>query len=312
VGPLRLATRGSPLALRQAELVAARLAAAVEGCSCELIVVETSADRRTDLPISAFSGRGAFVAEVELRVLDGRADVAVHSAKDLPSGWPIPGLVLAAVPERADPRDALVGRGLDELATGALVATGAARRRAQLAWLRPDLGFVEVRGNIGTRLDQVPPGGSLVVAVAALDRLGLRHRAAEVLSPATMLPQVGQGSIALRCRDSDEAARRLLARIDDVPAHRALAAERAFLARLGGGCDAPVGALATLRPAGGGRREAGGATLRMEVLAAARDGHGLARLAGAGEDPDELGIRLADELLERGGARALLGRDGGP
>ncbi len=298
---LRLATRGSPLARLQAERVAARLAA-TEGCRSELVVIETRADRRADLPIAAFAGQGAFVAEVEAAVLDGRADVAVHSAKDLPSGEPLAGLVLASVPERADPRDALVGCRLDDLRPGAIVATGAARRRAQLAWLRPDLGFVELRGNIGTRLSRVPSGGAAVVAAAALDRLGLRERAAEILEPAVMLPQVGQGSIALRCREEDQAVRELLAAVDDPAAHRALDAERAFLARLGGGCDAPVGAFATPGSSGG---------LRLEAMVAARDGHGLARVAGEGEDAEGLGARLADELLERCGAALLLGRAAG-
>jgi hydroxymethylbilane synthase len=302
VATLRLATRGSPLALFQSELVAAKLAGAT-GEGVELVVVETSADRRADLPISAFAGQGAFVAEVEVAVLEGRADVAVHSAKDLPAGWPVPGLVLAAVPERADPRDVLVGSRLDDLAPGALVATGAARRRAQLAWLRPDLGFVELRGNIGTRLARVPPGGAAVVAMAALERLGLRERAAEVLPVSVLLPQVGQGAIACRCREDDIATRAVLALVDDQVAHRALDAERAFLARLGGGCDAPVGAYATPLTAG----SSGG--MRLEAMVAARDGHGLVRVMVEGCDPGALGESAFEALAERG-AMVLLGRDG--
>ncbi len=300
---LRLATRGSPLALLQSELVAARLAGAT-GEGVELVVVETSADRRADLPISAFAGQGAFVAEVEVAVLEGRADLAVHSAKDLPAGWPVPGLVLAAVPERADPRDALVGSRLDDLAPGALVATGAARRRAQLAWLRPDLGFVELRGNIGTRLAKVPPGGAAVVAMAALERLGLRERATEVLPVSVLLPQVGQGAIACRCREDDIATRTVLALVDDPVAHRALDAERAFLACLGGGCDAPVGAYATPLTAG-----LSGGGMRLEAMVAARDGHGLVRVVVEGCDPGALGESAFEALAERG-AMVLLGRDG--
>lgn len=260
------------------------------------MLTETRPDRRLELPIAAFGGEGAFVVEVEQAVLDGRAEVAVHSAKDLPVTEAVLGLVLAAVPERAAVHDALVGRRLDELTAGALVATGAARRRAQLAWLRPDLGFVELRGNIGTRLDRVPEGGAAVVAVAALERLGLADRVAEVLSTTLLLPQVGQGAIALRCREDDEVTRSALALVDDVDAHRCLEAERAFLARLGGGCEAPVGALAQLSA---GR-------LVVEGLLASLDGHLLVRRRVEGDDPVETGGRLADELLGPGGGGVLV------
>ena len=197
---LRVATRGSPLALAQAGLVADALAVATAAgagdrrVTTELVLVETAGDRRRDLPIGEVGGQGVFVKEVEQALLDGRADVAVHSAKDLPSTSATDELEIVAVPGRADPRDALVGLGLSELGPGARVATGAARRRAQLAWLRPDLRFEELRGNVGTRLDKVPAAGAVVVAFAALERLGLTGLAAELLSTSTMLPQVGQGA----------------------------------------------------------------------------------------------------------------------
>ncbi len=294
--PLRLATRGSELARRQAELVAELLRPLLDGGRAELVVVETTGDRRLDLPLSAFGATGVFVAEVERAVLDGRADVAVHSAKDLPSGAPPEGLVLASVPIRDDPRDALVGRRLDRLAEGALVASGSPRRRAQLAAVRPDLRFVELRGNIATRLARIPDGGAIVVAVAALRRLGLGDRVAELLPISTMLPQVGQGAIALRCREDDAALRSLLARIDDLAAHRCVAAERAFLARLGGGCDAPVAAHARL--AG---RAAAGAQLVLDGMAAGGDGVTLLRAEATGDEPEELGERLAERLLRDAG-----------
>ncbi|MDA8292631.1 MAG: hydroxymethylbilane synthase, partial [Actinomycetota bacterium] len=227
---LRLATRGSPLARVQADLVAARLRVADPTVAVEVVVVETAGDRRTDVPISSFSGQGVFVVEVERAVLEGVADVAVHSAKDLPSGDPPPGLVLASVPDRADARDALVGSTLGGLAPGATVATGAARRRAQLASARPDLAFEELRGNMATRLARVPAGGAVVVALAALLRLGLGERAAEVLPTSVVLPQVGQGALALRCREGDADAIERAGAIDDASAHRAVRAERAFLA----------------------------------------------------------------------------------
>ncbi len=297
--PLRLATRGSELARRQAELVAELLRPRLEGRRVELVVVETTGDRRADLPLSAFGATGVFVAEVERAVLEGRADVAVHSAKDLPSGAPPEGLVLESVPLRDDPRDALVGRGLDALGQGALVASGSPRRRAQLAALRPDLRFVELRGNIATRLARVPEGGSIVVAAAALRRLGLADRAAEVLSTSTMLPQVGQGAIALRCRQDDAGLRALLSGIDDVGAHRCLAAERAFLARLGGGCDAPVAAHARLV----GTDPAGAEVLLEAMAAGAGDGE-LHRARDLGGDPERLGERLGERLARAVGGPA--------
>lgn len=279
--------------------MARRLEEAGAADRAELVLTETRADRRLELPIAAFGGEGAFVAEVEQAVLDGRAEVAVHSAKDLPAApaGGAGGLVLAAVPERAAVQDALVGRSLDELSPGALVATGAPRRRAQLAWLRPDLGFVELRGSIGTRLERVPPGGAAVVALAALERLGLTEAVAEVLATTVLLPQVGQGAIALRCREEDETTRAALALIDDPEARRCLEAERAFLARLGGGCEAPVGALARLVDGGG---------LVVEGLLAGLDGHALVRRRVEGVHPVETGRRLADELLGEGGGRALV------
>jgi hydroxymethylbilane synthase len=237
-------------------------------------------------------GQGVFVKEVEAAVLDGRADVAVHSAKDLPSST-APGLALAAVPARADARDALVGSTLDGLGPGAPIATGSVRRRAQLAWLRPDLTFVPLRGNIATRLDRVPLGGAAVVAAAALDRLGLSSRASEVLDVSDVLPQVGQGALGVECRADDEAALRMLASIDDVDAHLCVDAERAFLAQLGGGCDLPVGAYARIE-----RRE-----VSIEGLIASPDGRVVLRARRGGNlaDAPSLASALAEELLASGG-----------
>src|SRR5437763_11327944 len=205
MAPLRIATRGSRLALWQAERVAILL-----GGEAELVVVSTTGDQRTDVPIWTIGGTGVFVKEVQQAVLDGRADLAVHSAKDLPSETAV-GLRLAAVPERADPRDALVGARLDDIPAGGTIGTGSVRRQAQLAALRPDLRFVSIRGNIETRIGKA--GGdvdAVAVAFEALDRLGLAGRAAEVLDPALMLPQVAQGALAVECRAGDgECAGRL-------------------------------------------------------------------------------------------------------
>ena len=237
----RIATRGSPLARWQAHRVAQLL-----GDDAELVIVETMGDQRADTPIHAMGGTGVFVKEVQQAVLDGRADAGVHSAKDLPSET-TPGLVIAAIPERADPRDALVGSTLDDLPAGAVVATGSVRRRAQLAAARPDLGFAELRGNMGTRLEKASGFDAIVVAAAALDRLGHTDRITQRCSTAVMLPQVAQGALAVECRDDDHATVERLHAIDDDDVHRAVNGERAFLAALGGGCDEPVAALAARR-----------------------------------------------------------------
>ncbi|MCU1492603.1 MAG: hydroxymethylbilane synthase [Acidimicrobiaceae bacterium] len=302
VGALRLATRGSPLARFQAGLVSALLLAEEPGLAVEIVVVETTGDRQRDLPISSFGEHGIFVAEVEQAVLDGRADVAVHSAKDLPAGAPPEGLVLASVPDRADPRDALCGRALAQLAPGSLVATGSVRRRSQLAGLRPDLRFTDLRGNIATRLERVPDGGAVVVAMAALHRLGLTERASEVLSIEAMLPQVGQGAIALRCRVDDGDTLELLGLIDETRAHRCVLAERAFLAHLGGGCEAPVGAHATV--AG----DDPGAEIQLEGLVASEDGTTIIRRRGSGSDPVALGTAVARQISLADGGDELLAR----
>jgi hydroxymethylbilane synthase len=292
--PLRVATRGSALARWQAERVATML-----GTDTELVLVTTAGDRRADVPIHELGGTGVFVKEVQEALLDGRADVAVHSAKDLPSGT-APGLVLAAVPERADPRDALVGSTLDALPSGAIVGTGSVRRRAQLAARRPDLVYGELRGNIPTRLEKADQFGAIVVAAAALIRLDVLARADELLATSVMLPQVGQGSLAVECRDDDEETRAWLAAIDRVDHHRELDAERELLAVLGGGCDLPCGAL--------GRATEGG--VELEGMLASPDGRIVLRATSVGADPRTVGRAVADEILD-GGGRELLGAGSG-
>src|SRR5262245_43418343 len=201
---LRAATRGSELALWQTNHVAELVRRAHPDVEIEPVVVQTSGDRDLERPIWEMGGKGVFVKEVQAAVLDGRADLAVHSAKDLPSVT-FDGLVLAAVPARGDARDALVGASLANLGPGARVATGSVRRRAQLANARPDLTFAELRGNIATRIGRVGTDGidAVVVAAAALVRLDLHDQIAEVLEPETLVPQVGQGALAVECRDDD-------------------------------------------------------------------------------------------------------------
>ena len=287
---MRIATRASTLARWQAERVGARL-----GDDVELVFVSTTGDRDQTSELHAIGGQGVFTKEVQQAVLDGRADLAVHSAKDLPSTTP-EGLVLAVVPERADPRDALVGCTLDALPTGATVATGSVRRRAQLAGLRPDLSFAELRGNIATRIAKAHLFDAIIVATAALDRLGLTDQAAEVLEPDVMLPQVGQGALAVECRAGDDATFALLAAHDDDALHRALVAERAFLAELGGGCNLPAGAYATVADE----------HVTIDALLATGDGRVVLRTRVESTDPRDAGVRVATQLLDDHGGRALL------
>ena len=238
--PLRLATRGSRQALGQARAVAAAIEAAT-GTSVEFVLIETTGDRRLDVPLHTIGGQGVFVKEVQRAVLDGRADLAVHSAKDLPS-TPAEGLSIVAFTERRDPRDVLVGSTLADLPQGATVASGSVRRRAQLARIRPDLDFVELRGNIDTRLTKIPDGGAIVMAAAALQILELTDRIAEHLSIDEFVPAVGQGCVAVEARADDEATAALVLAVDHEATRRAVEVERAFLAELGSGCSLPVGA----------------------------------------------------------------------
>ncbi|MBU6315044.1 MAG: hydroxymethylbilane synthase [Acidobacteria bacterium] len=238
---LRLATRGSAQATAQSTVVADALMAAHPGLRVDLVFVETLGDQRADVPLHQIGGQGVFVKEVQRAVLDGHADIAVHSAKDLPSAT-ADGLSLAAFCERRDPRDALVGAALVDLPDGAIVATGSVRRRALLSAVRPDLRFVELRGNIHTRLSKLPDGGALVMAVAAMQILGLTDRIAEALPVDPFVPSPGQGCVAVECREGDTVTSALLRAIDHAPTRRVVMAERAFLAELGTGCSLPVAA----------------------------------------------------------------------
>jgi hydroxymethylbilane synthase len=294
MAPLRVATRGSALARWQAERVVELL-----GVEAEYVIVSTKGDERRDVPIHEMGGTGVFVKEVEQAALDGRAEVAVHSAKDLPSET-ADGLVLAAVPERGDPRDALAGGRLDDIPTGGRVGTGSVRRKAQLAALRPDLGFGELRGNIPTRLEKAAGFDAIVLAAAALDRLGLADRIAERLDPSVVLPQVAQGALAVECRSDDDRTRELLAGIDDPVARSAVTAERAYLAELGGGCDLPCGALAETD---------GDGALRLDALLASLDGRIVLRARVEGSDPAEVGAEAARRIVDEEGGRLVLDED---
>lgn len=243
---MRLATRSSPQAHTQARAVADHLMAAHPGLAVELVFVDTTGDRRLDVPLHQMGGQGVFVKEVQAAVLDGRADAAVHSAKDLPSAA-TPGLDIGAFCMRRDPRDALIGRALESLDDTSVVATGSVRRRAQLRRLRPDITFAELRGNIGTRLGRTPPEGAIVMAMAALEVLGITEmvdseRGVHPVGIESMVPMIGQGCVAVEHRTTDDRTATLIAAVDHRPTRVAVTVERAFLAELGSGCSLPVAA----------------------------------------------------------------------
>ncbi len=292
---MRIGTRGSALAVAQAERVAARIAARA-GATVELVIIRTTGDRLADASLVDAGGQGLFTKEIEDALREGRVDAAVHSLKDLPTELPA-GLVLGAVPEREDPSDALVaapGATLATLARGARVGTSSPRRRAQLLAARRDLEIVEIRGNVPTRLERQARGDvdAVVLARAGLVRLGLEARIAEVIATSTMLPAPGQGAIAVEIRDDDRSARAVCEAIDDAGARAATTAERALLAALGGGCRLPVGALAV--------RD--GVRLRLRACVAELDGESLLidEESGYPADPEAIGRRLAERLLARG------------
>lgn len=295
---LRLATRKSPLALVQARYVQDRLAKL--GYASELVLVDTKGDRDVDVDLVTLAGQGVFTVEIQRALLLGQADVAVHSAKDVPSTTP-EGLALVSVPERRDPADVLVGRSLAGLGPGATVATGSPRRRALLLERRPDLHVVALRGNMATRLAAAGQNGvdAIVAAKAALERLGEESLVSERLDPTWFVPQVGQGALALEARVDDEATRDALASINDSSALRAVLAERAFLSELGAGCSIPAGANAESREE----------TLTLRGVMIAPDGTKSVRAELTGSDPLQLGRDLARLLRDDRGGGALLGWD---
>ena len=293
---LRLATRRSPLAVAQAESVRDRLADL--GVTSRLVTLETRGDRQLDESLVTLGGQGVFALEVQRAVLVGEADVAVHSAKDLPSSTP-GDLALVCVPERRDAADVLVGRSLAGLGPGATVATGSPRRRALLLERRPDLHVVNLRGNMARRLAVAGRDGvdAVVAAMAALERLGATELVAERLDPAWFVPQVGQGALALEVRADDDATRTLLAPINDETALRAVTAERAFLAELGAGCAVPAGAYAVVS---GDRVTIAGVMLEV-------DGAASVRASRTGVDAVAVGGALARYLRDDCGAAAFAG-----
>ncbi|MFZ1063629.1 MAG: hydroxymethylbilane synthase [Acidimicrobiales bacterium] len=293
---VRLATRRSPLALLQARTVQGYLRQ--RGVDAQLVEIDTSGDQRLDVPLSVLGGEGVFAVEIQRALLRGDADVAVHSAKDLPSQSP-DGLMLASVPERLDASDALVGRSLEGLGPGATVATGSPRRRALLLERRPDLRVVELRGNMATRLAAAGSNGvdAVVAATAALERLGALDAVAQRLDPGWFVPQVGQGALALEARMDDLETLLVLESINDHDAFACVAAERAFLRELGLGCSIPAGANATIT--------SGVLTLRGVMIGV--DGSRSVRSSLEGSSPETLGSQLARTLRDELGGGSLPG-----
>ncbi|MCL6517740.1 hydroxymethylbilane synthase [Alicyclobacillus sp.] len=296
---IRVASRQSALALRQTHWVMDRLAAAHPGLSLEVVRVVTRGDRILDVPLADIGGKGLFVSEVEACLLGGRADIAVHSLKDVPTLLS-EGMVLGAVPVREDPRDALISRSglrFSELPPGARVGTSSLRRVAQLKAVRPDLTFVPLRGNIDTRLRKLETEGldAIVLAAAGLHRMGWADRITEYLEVDVCLPAMGQGLLGIECRAADARVRSLLQPLSDPHATLAARAERALLALLDGGCQVPMAGHARVVDEG----------VHLTGLVASPDGREVIRAEASGADPETVARSVADALRRQGADRLL-------
>jgi hydroxymethylbilane synthase len=293
---LTIGSRGSQLALWQARWIQAQLVALGE--ECRIQIIHTTGDRITDVPLAKVGTKGLFTKEIEEALLRGDIDVAVHSMKDMPTGVP-EGLAIAAIPEREDPRDAMVGIPLADLPPAAHVGTSSLRRSAQLLALRPDFVIDSIRGNVDTRLRKLEDRGfdAIVLAAAGLRRLGLERRIAEVLEPAVMCPAVGQGALAVETRGDGGHAQQICRRLDHAESRAAVSAERAVLARLGGGCQVPIGAHARIVQG----------TLQIDAVVVSPEGDAIVRLGASGpvSEAESIGSALGEELLAAGGREIL-------
>ncbi len=298
---IRIGTRGSPLALAQTRWVETQLHFLHIGLATELVIIKTTGDKLKDVPLAQVGGKGLFIKEIEEALLAGEVDLAVHSLKDMPAEMP-PGCILGAVPPREDCRDAFISHrhaSLGEIPSGGRVGTGSLRRKVQILHRRPDLEVVHLRGNVDTRLRKLKTEGldAIILAAAGLKRLGLGHIPQGYLSEAEMLPAIGQGALGLEVRMDDQEMLDLLRPLNHYPTQVAVTGERAFLARLEGGCLVPVAAL--------GRLENG--SLTLEALISDLEGRQLLqdRLVGLPEEATSMGRHLAEMLLERGGGKIL-------
>ncbi len=296
-----IATRQSPLALWQAEHVQRRLLEAHPGLEVELLKMNTQGDIILDTPLAKIGGKGLFVKELEQGLMDGRADIAVHSMKDVPVELP-EGLHLPVILEREDPRDAFVSNhyaSFEALPQGAKLGTSSLRRQCQLSALRPDLEVISLRGNVGTRLRKLDEGqyDAIILAAAGLMRLELTERIAGKISTDTCLPAIGQGAVGIECRADDPRVNALIGVLNDESTHIRVAAERALNHRLEGGCQVPIGGFA----------EIDGNKLRLRALVGSPDGSEMIRgeVNGSVDEAEKIGIELADDLLSRGADRIL-------
>lgn len=298
---VRIATRKSPLAVWQAEHVAAALKANHPGLKVELVRMTTRGDKILDAPLAKIGGKALFVKELEEGLYDGRADLAVHSMKDVPAELP-PGLHLPVILEREDPRDAFVSNhyaDVDSLPEGAHVGTASLRRQCQLLARRPDLRITTLRGNVQTRLGKLDAGefDAILLAASGLKRLGLQARIRYELPPEESLPAVGQGALGIECRVDDPRIESLIAALDDPASHTRVLAERAMNSRLQGSCQVPIGSYAELR----------GDQLHLRGLVGSIDGRRVVRgeVTGLAENAEALGKQLGEDLLARGGREIL-------
>ncbi len=298
---IRIATRKSPLAMWQAEHVADALRAAHPGLRVEILGMSTQGDKILDTPLAKIGGKGLFVKELEARMLEGDADIAVHSMKDVPVELP-EGLHLPVIMQREDPRDAFVSNryaGLDALPEGAVVGTSSLRRQCQLADRRPELRIKSLRGNVNTRLRKLDEGeyDAVILAAAGLIRLGFGERIRYALDPADSLPAIGQGAVGIECRSDDARVNALLAPLHDPDTAVRVEAERAMNARLEGGCQVPIGGHAVLEDD----------QLWLRGLVGTVDGSEIVRgeIRGPRDEAARLGVALAEELLEHGAAEIL-------
>ncbi len=302
-GTVRIGTRGSKLALWQAEWVKSRLESLHAGLKVELTIIKTKGDKILDVPLAKVGGKGLFVKEIEEALLAGRIDLAVHSMKDMPAEIPA-GLCIGAVPEREVPADALIapeGLTLDTLPRGARIGTSSLRRASQLRRVRPDIEIVPLRGNLDTRLRKLDEGQmeAIVLAAAGVRRLGLEKRISQKLDTEVMLPAVGQGALCIETRDGDTTIAPLVAPLEDAATRIAITAERAYLHRLEGGCQVPIAGHATLHDG----------QLTLRGLVSDLEGQTViqATQVGRPEKAETLGRDLAEHLLAQG-ARAVLDR----
>jgi len=297
---IRIATRRSPLALWQAEFIAAELVRLDPSVTTELIKIVTRGDKILDVPLAKVGGKGLFTKEIDEALLDGRADIAVHSMKDVPTELPA-GTSIRAHPKRADPRDAIAtisGGGLDSLPKGATIGTSSLRRIAQISTHYPHFKFVSIRGNIQTRLAKLGKEvDAVILAAAGVCRMGMQDKMHDFIDTDLLLPAVAQGTLGIQTRDADSQLNRLIDQLNDTDTVDRTRAERAFLARLEGGCQVPIAAFATLD----------GDQLHLKGLVGAVDGSLMIsrETSGSRRDGEALGIALADEVLDAGG-RAIL------